>query len=196
MANGRNPSRRSHQAKFFPIDSRAGAQMTASMTDALRDLQDTVHNKVLRSTAHAGAEVLYAELKARTQTGPTGNLNSAIYQWFDKRRSSDTRSIYWVGVNKSKAPHWHNVEYGHVLVNVLIPVKPGMEIGKGVKIVFGRDGKQYIPTKERLPAPRFVPPHPYLRPTWDAKANAAVNAMRDRFFLRVRESFSAGPSTV
>lgn len=196
MANARNPAKRDHRARFYPIDARAGAEMKSSMAAALSSFSEHVSGKILRSVAHAGAEVLYNELKLRTPITKTGNLNAAIYQYFDKRRGTDHRSIYWVGVNKAKAPHWHNVEYGHMRVNVLIPIRPGMVVKPGVKVVQGRDGRSYIATRERLPAPIQVPARPYLRPTWDAKAQEAVNAMTRRFYEKVREYSSAGPQPV
>ena len=92
MANARNPVKRDHRARFYPINARAGAEMKSSMAAALSSFSEHVSGKILRSVAHAGAEVLYKELKLRTPITKTGNLNAAIYQYFDKRRGTDHRN--------------------------------------------------------------------------------------------------------
>lgn len=161
-------ARHASKAEYFPTQ-KAGARMTSSLADAIADLRGHVREKVLRSAAHAGAEVLYEELKLRAPAGPTGNLKSAIYQWHDDKRSNEARQIYVVGVNKSAAPHWALVEYGHMRINV----------------VFRGPTGELIATKKLLPAPVWVPPTPYLRPSWEAKASAAVSAMQQRAMQRL-----------
>lgn len=159
---------KSRKAQFFAPDSRAGARIDGSLSDALAALREEVRTKVLRSAVHAGAEVLYGEMKLRAPVG-TGQLKAAIYQWHDPKKSTDTRQVYAVGVNKSKAPHWFNVEYGHYRVNKVVIVNG--------KAVF---------TKERLAAPVWVPAVPYIRPAGD-RMRDAVQAMKDRLATKLSE---------
>lgn len=135
----------------------------------LRALGDAVESKCIRPAAYAGAKLLYDELKLRAPVGPTGKLNAAVYHWHDDKRSVDGQEWYAVGVNVKKAPHWALVEYGHWRVNKAVPI----------------DGKLTF-TKERLPAPVWVPAVPYLRPTADRMPDA-IRAMQDRLAEKVRE---------
>lgn len=156
--------------RYFAPDSKAGAQMVGSLSEALAQLREDLHEKALRSAVHAGAKVLFDELRVRVPVDQ-GTLHGAIYEWRDVRQSKDSRQVYAVGVNKSKAPHWFNVEYGHWRVNVVVR-------GPGGRV---------LATRERLQAPVWVAAHPYLRPTWDSRANDALQAMRKRLGERVAE---------
>lgn len=161
--------------KFFPVE-RHGARVTSSIADALAELRVHVREKVLRSACHAGAVVLYDELKTRAPSR-TGGLKAAVYRWHDDKKSrGGERQVYYVGVNKAKAPHWALVEYGHMRINVVFR---------------GADGELVV-TKKRLPAPVWVPPNPYLRPTWDAKASEAIEAMKARAAQRIAEFKQTG----
>lgn len=159
---------RAHAIQYFAPDSRAGCRLQGSLADALAQIGEQVQEKVLRSGLHAGARVLYDELKHRAP----GSLADAVYEYHDVRRSRDGRQIYIVGVNKRQAPHWFNVEYGHWRVNV---VYRDATTGK------------IIPTQQRLPRPVWTPAHPYLRPTWDSQAGAAIDAVQRRMAERLGE---------
>lgn len=163
MARQRKP------AEFFAADSRAGARMRGSMVDALQQLREDVQTKALRSAVYAGAKVLADELEVRVPVDD-GQLKAAVYTHHDDERSVNGRQIYQVGVNKKKAPHWFNVEYGHWRINVVVR-------GPGGRV---------LATKERLPTPVWTPAHPYLRPTAD-RMPEAVRAMQRRLVQRVRE---------
>ena len=170
MARGRTRQ----PAQFYAPDSRSGARMTSSLSSALARLNDDMQTKVLRSAAHAGAQVLSAELELRIPVDD-GQLKAAAYRWHDDKQSSAGQQVYAVGVNKKKAPHWFNVEYGHWRINAVL-----------------RLNGRWVPLKARLPQPVWTPAHPYLRPTWDAKAAEAVQAMKDRAAARIRELATAG----
>jgi len=131
-------------------------------------LSDQVREKALRSTAYAGAKVLYEEVRLRAPVydGPPkrgvtpGQLKEAIYHAHSPERSGPDRQVYAISVNKKKAPHWYLIEYGHWTATV---------------------GK-YGPLQ-----PMWVGPQSYLRASSDAKAQAAVIAMRERFKQRLGE---------
>lgn len=165
-------ARRSHTLKQFAPDSKAGASITSDMVSALQQLTLDVQEHALRSAVHAGAFVLYQELLQRTSAiSKTGALASSVYRFHDDKKSRGGRQTYAVGVNKRDAPHWYNVEYGHWRVNVVVH-------GPGGQVIY---------TRQRLKAPQWVPPHPYLRPTWDAKSAAAVEAMKARLSEKIKE---------
>ncbi len=183
MANGRNPgtARRGRGKKEQLFDAvHFGASYESDLDVMLKELEGPILEQVLRSGARAGALVLYDELKVRTLTfkESRGTIHNAIYHWFDEKRSTATRKTYMVGVNKSKAPHWHNVEYGHWRVNVVFRDKATGGI---------------IPTRTRLPAPKWVPASPYLRPAWDARRDDALRAIGQRMRVRIQELLHGGP---
>lgn len=153
----------------------SGAKLRGSLSDALQQYAADVQEKVLRSAVYAGAKVLADELYIRAPLGPTGNLKDAVYTFHDDKQSVGGVQVYAVGVNKVKAPHWANVEYGHWRVNV---------------VYRGPDGK-LIPTKQRLPTPVWVPAHPYLRPT-AGRMPDALRAMQRRLVERLREVKTEG----
>lgn len=118
----------------------------------------------MRSAALAGAKVLYEDMiprvpvskaprKVKSKTYYPGTLRKSIYHAFSEPKSSGTRAVYHIGPNKRKAPHWHLIEYGHWTKKV------------------GKRGPLQ---------PKWVPAKPYIRPTWDAKGPAAVEAMKAR----------------
>lgn len=169
----RRGASRSRQGATFVADKGAGARMRGSLSAALAQLADDVQNNVLRSAVYAGAKVLAAELEVRTPVD-SGGLKDAIYTFHDPKKSTHGKQVYAVGVNKTKAPHWFNVEYGHWRVNVVVRV----------------NGK-FIATKDRLLEPVWVPAHPYLRPT-AAKMPEAVRAMQRRLVQRIRDERNGG----
>ena len=143
--------------------------VTSDATEGLKKLEALVREKVLRSAAYAGAVVFYNEMRLRVPV-EEGTLYGSIYHYHLEKQSGPDRQMYAIGPNKKKAPHWYNVEYGHWRVNVLI-----------------RQGGRWIPTKERLAQPKWVPGKPYVRPTFDSKKQEAIQAMRVRFEQRFRE---------
>lgn len=168
---------------LFPVE-RNGVRIRNSLADALKQLEDHVRDNVLRSAAHAGAEVLYNELSYRVPVY-SGTLASAIYRWHDKDKSQPGRQTYAIGVNKRKAPHWHMVEFGHWRRYRIIPTR-GQPDAKFKDAFQDFNGQWYIPTKEPI-TPVFVPGTPYLRPTWEAKGKAAIDAMLARARQRIAE---------
>jgi hypothetical protein len=99
-----------------------------------------------------------------------GLLKSAVYRYYDKARSVGAIQAYSIGVNKKTAPHWHLLEFGHWLVNVVTRLPNG----------------QIVATKERLPTPKWVPAQPYLRPSFDARMADAMDAARDELAQQIR----------
>lgn len=161
MAKG-TPTRlrgRSHAsgAKQFEADS-VGITFEGDIKAQLEAFAQQVREKVLRPATYAAVKVLYDEIRLRAPVD-TGQLYGAIYHWHSDKESSPYKQVYYTGVNKVKAPHWHNVEYGHWRVNALA-------------FVNGR----WVSTTERLAEPVWVPGKPYIRPAYDAKIHVALAA--------------------
>lgn len=129
----------------------------------------SLRDQALRPAAHTAAKVLYDEVKQRAPV-ESGRLKSAVYRWHDDGQSKNGRQVYAVGVNKRRAPHWHNVEYGHWRINKFVLI----------------NGK-WVPTKERLANPVWVPGKPYFRPAYDAKIHEAVEAGKQRLAEKLKE---------
>lgn len=166
----------SKQLTLYPVDSRSGGPIETPIADQIKALSEAIRTKMLRSIVHAGAEVLYDELKTRAPTGPTGNLKSAIFQFHSDKDSRPGREAYLVGVNKRKAPHWHMVEYGHRYP---------------YKVIFSK-GKWRTLKKVAASDPNAIRgARPYLRPAWDARSRDAIDAMKARAAQRFKE-FAAG----
>lgn len=152
-------------------------QLNGDLSAALDRLKTGMKEHVARSAAHAGALVLYEEAKrlAPVYDGPErkgikpGQLRNAIYHVFSGDKSGDTRKIYEISWNAKKAPHGHLIERGHWRVNKLIRVN-------------GR----WVATKERLPAPVWVPAVGFIRRADDQRA-AAMKAMERRAAERTAE---------
>lgn len=138
----------------------------------LEGLPDQVGSDALRSAANAGASIIKAEVIARAPR-QKGILKDNIYQKHIEELSSQTSQTYhvsWRKQGKDDVPFYGAwVEYGHWYV----PRKPEGITWK----------------KHRADAkPVFVPAHPFLRPGYEAKKDAALTAMRDRLKERVSEA--------
>lgn len=185
-------------ARTFAPDSKSGARIATSMKGVLQRLSEDIRTKALRSAAHAGAIVFYNEMKRRTEgiddgpEGQSGTLNASIFRYHDYRYSGGWRQRYLIGPNKAKAKHWFNVEYGHWRVNYVFPVNDSNADKRG-KLVLGRDDTEWIASKIRMPAARWVFEHPYARPSFGV-APQALNAVKVRLFERVRELTSGKKS--
>jgi len=138
----------------------------------LEGLPDKVGSDALRSAANAGASIIKAEVIARAPR-KKGILADNIYQKHIEEISSETSQTYhvsWRKKGKSEVPFYGVwVEYGHWYV----PPKP--------------DGITW--KRHRADAkPVFVAAHPFLRPGYEAKKDAALSAMRDRLKERISEA--------
>lgn len=64
-----------------------------------------------KEASFKAATVLYDEMKLRVPKGETKNLLNSIYR-FRLKNTPDTEATFMVGVNVTKAPHWHFTELG------------------------------------------------------------------------------------
>ncbi|MFJ2989956.1 HK97 gp10 family phage protein [Collimonas sp. NPDC087041] len=128
----------------------------------------------LRSAANAGATVLKDEVIARAPEFK-GVLKSAIYQKHIDELSSSDRQVYIVSWRKGKSDvdafyaAW--VEYGHWYV----PPK-----------LAGVSTKAHRAANRKI----WVEKHPFLRPAFSAKRDAALSAMRVKLAANVRAAIA------
>lgn len=146
-------------------------ELAGDLKKQLKQFAKDLQGEVLTSAVAAGAKVLYDELQVRVPVDD-GQLKNAIYRYMDRETENKPSRTYFVGVNMAKAPHWWLVEYGHMQSFQVIKTKK----------------KGWITLKKRpLPAPRFVPGKPYLRPTADAKLSEALDVIKKRFGQKIQE---------
>ena len=165
----------------------AKTRMRNSMALKLENLQTEV-SAALRPAAHQGSVVFYDEMKIRAPV-ETGGLRDSIYRAHVAEKSSGSRQVYQVGPNVSKAPHWHLLEFGHWLYNAFangrfLPSKSNKKL-RVKKPPSGHKAVHDLPGA--LDQPVFVPASPYIRPTFDAKAGAALARAKERFAEVLRE---------
>lgn len=101
------------------------AKLTGDLAGDLDRFAKNIQDKVVLAGVAAMAKVIYDEVKLNTSgarahggrpldppDSVTGTLHNAIYRVFSPEQSTDEVKVYKVSVNKSKAPHWHLVEFG------------------------------------------------------------------------------------
>lgn len=186
MANGRNPPVRRTRTvggKRF----RMTIEYRSDVPEGVKALEKFVQETLLRSAAYAGAKVFYDEMRARVPV-KSGELRDAIYHWHDDGQSTQTRQVYMIGPNKVKAGHWHHIEFGHYRYNKFAPSSGGWLKSKydsGARTATpGMPGGVHI-APGALDIPEWVPPVPFVRPTWTSQKDYAVQ----RMILRMRERF-------
>lgn len=174
MANGRNGGRKAaykpRVETRYPI-AQQGVSFESNMVQQMLNLQVEIQEQALRSAAHQGSLVFYNEAKQRAPVGPTGRLRDSIYRKHVSSKSNADRQVYHVGPNKSKAPHWHLVEYGYMQPYVVVKLQNG----------------EWRTTKRRRDQPKFIPPKPYMRPTYLSKRDQVLARMRETMQKRVAE---------
>lgn len=165
--SSRTPATYSQGGKTF-------ARMRGSLVDGLEAYADKLAG-ISRRVAHAGAIVMYDEMRIKAPVD-SGILRDSIYRKFLNDASKPGTSFYAIGPNKKEARHWFNVEYGHYRYNRATPVgfmkstsQPDTTWGTRTHDLGGA-----------LDVPVWVPAVPYIRPTFEAKKQEAITAMRLR----------------
>lgn len=155
--SSRTPATYSQGGKTF-------ARMRGSLVDGLEAYADKLAG-ISRRVAHAGAIVMYDEMKVRAPVDD-GILRASIYRKFLEGASQATgRSSYAIGPNKKDAPHWHLVEFGHY---------------RYYAVYRDQFGNWKTDKSRPLAAPEWVPAVPYIRPTFEAKKREVIDVMRAR----------------
>lgn len=156
-------------------------ELRGDLLGAVKKLHDDIREHALRSAARAGALEFYNEMRRRVPY-KTGTLRNAVYHAHSPERSNENRQTYRISVNKTKAPHWYFLEYGHWLYNRYAG-------GRWLESKSNKSkrGPSAHDLPGALPVPVWVPAQPYIRPSFDAKVNEAVAAMKERLAERIVE---------
>lgn len=143
---------------------------TSGFEAALEKLAGPARIHLARSMAVAGGQVLRDEAKAHAPV-KDGVLRDSIYLAFREAKSTEKQVQYSVTWNSKKAPHGHLLEFGH---------------WQPFKVAVLPDGRIYT-MKSRLPAPKWIPAHPFLRPALMGGVERARGAMIARGRERLPE---------
>lgn len=124
-----------------------------------------------------GAAVGIAMRNEAKQQAPkkSGKLASAVYVAFDDD-STSTKIVYSVSWNRKKAPHGHLLEFGHWMT---------YEVAQNAK-------GQWFTTKEKRATPKWVSPHPFLRPAYMTVQPVAMRIAGDAGRKRLKELLAEG----
>lgn len=153
------------------------------VTQAFEEMTTRVQNKVLRYALRKGANLMRDEARALAPND-TGNLKKAIIS--AASRSSDRNIIMYKvkiksrpymkdGVKKDPAVYATPLEMGHLVV------------GRGKGLKGGKNSKAKQRADMKGSGVKFVPPKPFLRPAFDAKNEAAFEAVVEEFKNKIGE---------
>lgn len=187
---------RPSKARLFQADGKAGASLSASLVAQMRQYTENVRERALRAGTAAAAEVFYREMRVRVPV-ETGQLRDSIYQYRNVTLSVDGKHVYEVGPNKRIAPHWYNVEYGHWRYNASANGVFWLQSKskKNARVSNPPDGfKAVHDLPGALDVPAWTPASPYIRPTWDAKSQEALQVGLRRVAERISELQREGAS--
>jgi hypothetical protein len=137
---------------------------------AVEKLQGPLKVSLARSIAVGAGETLRDEAKLLAPK-ESGLLANSIYLAYKDGRSNEKEVVYSVSWNHLAAPHGHLIEFGH------------WQPYKVVKLPNG----DWFTTKERLPSPKFIAAHPFLRPALDSAGKRAAQAGIERGRRRLPE---------
>jgi hypothetical protein len=145
-------------------------KLSGDLFSGLDRLEKHVQEKVLLSGVAAMAKVPYDIARSHIHD-VEGLLKSAIYRVYSPEQSSETKKTYRISWNRSKAPHGHLVEFGHMQPYRVIKLKNG----------------EWITLKDQpLPFPKQVPAFPFIRPAYQ-RINEAIEAGKARMAERMAE---------
>ena len=166
----------------------------AELAAGLRELPDKVSRTILSRAVSAGALVVQQEMTKNAQgMKDTGTLARSIYRKYIRELSGPETKVFFVAPRQGKqfqkmgkkkiskdAYYARWVEYGH------FTRPPGTHLNKkglvrankiGRKSNRGGADSQALEDQVRSGAVKWVPAHPFMRPAFDVKKNAAVDAM-------------------
>lgn len=175
----------------------ASLQGLSELLSAMEELPKQAQGRLMRSVVGSGAALVRNEitLRAPVWTGdvsqghpPPGTLKRAVYMAFLQDATTATRTVFQVAVrtgkqartrNHSKAGpvqtfsldayYWKWVEFGHY---TRAPKGKAKAVETGSELVRGA---------------YWVMAKPFVRPGFEAKREAAINAMADKFRARLPE---------
>jgi HK97 gp10 family phage protein len=159
----------------------------AELSAALRQLPITIAQKVLRGTVNAGAKPILDAVRsnavgaeANSPHVQSGTLLRAIYMKQIPELSSEIQQVFYVGVRRGRgqqakgqdAYYWSWVEFGHHIV-------PRTSKNGGSTITARREAAT------AFGPPKYVVPHPFMRPGFEQAKDGALAAMLEYMGTRI-----------
>lgn len=145
------------------------SDLVAAVSDTVQQQVSLLDESALRKIGVAGAVVFRDEAKQNAQAHAKTRtiLNNIIIKRVEEESDGGKRQVYLVTVRKgsfggSDAYYWRWVEYGHKFV----PRKAK-----------GTSWKTHRRAAELEYGTSTVPAYPFMRPAYDSKKGAAVDAM-------------------
>ena len=163
------------------------------LAEALRDLPGNISKNALRSAVGAGAAVIRVEAKSNAQRmADTGTLARSIYQTQIREQSTPEKQVYYVGARQGKQYQ----KMGKKQVNKDAYYARWVELGHWsrpsgggyIKARAGTRGREAaLNALSASGAIRWVPAHPFLRPAFDVKHTAAIDAIAAKITERLAQ---------
>lgn len=132
----------------------------------LQSLPVKVERNILRAALRAGAAVFREEAKAKAPVD-SGALRRSIKVSTNSKKGRVTAKLK---VGGKLAPHAHLVEYGTKPHQIKAKKGGGLTVGGGVVFSVDHPGAK---------------PHPFMRPAFDAKPPAAIQAVGQKIRERL-----------
>lgn len=159
---------------------------------ALRELPENISKNILRSAVAAGAAEIRMEAKSNAlRIKRSGTLARAIYQKQIQELSDQEKQTFFVGARHGKryqhrgkkglsadAYYAPFVEFGH------FTRQPG-SAKRLRKTNRGEVANPLLAFQVRTGQVKWVPPNPFLRPAFDTKKEAAVEAIAKKLADRI-----------
>ena len=98
--------------------------MTGDITAQLNSYADKV-KATFRPACFEAATVIYDEMRTRAPV-ESGGLKNAIFRYRVKDNSK-VESVFFIGVNHIKAPHWHFFELGTRFMSARPFIRPSYD---------------------------------------------------------------------
>jgi HK97 gp10 family phage protein len=152
------------------------SDLSRAVGETVEQVLRSVDEPTLRAVGFAGAEVFRDEAKRNAQSHvQTGTIyRNIIVKRLEEESDTGRRQVYLVTVRKGDygggdAYYWRFVEQGHKFVprNTNVSSRTGRTIGwaahrRAAALEYGTS---------------TVPAHPFMRPAYDSKKDAALEAM-------------------
>jgi len=176
------------------MDTTVKLEGFAELAAALRELPQNIAKNALRSAVGAGAAEIRKQAKANAEgMRDTGTLARSIYQKQIREQSNNEKQVFYVGARQGKSYQ----KVGKKGVNKDAFYARFVELGhfsrrteKGFERVMrnanrGGVNNQRLADQVQAGTVKWVPAHPFLRPAFDVKKDAAVTAMGDKIAERL-----------
>jgi len=182
----------------------------AELVAGLRELPDKVSRTILSKAVSAGALVVQQQMKQNAEgMRDTGTLARSIYRKYIRELSGPETKVFFVAPRQGKqyqkmgkkknvskdAYYARFVEFGH------FTRPPGTHLNKRGLVRANKIGRNSnrggvdnaaLADQVQSGAVKWVPAQPFMRPAFDAKKEAAIDAMRQVLAAGITQAAKLG----